>query len=139
MRSGRGRPLAEVVRSWAMSLLRTRDIGPNTLIALAEDPSTTGGAFVWGDPNHLLLKKGDVVQALELHETRDSDWAKLLVLVVKGRRAGRVGYVSVDMGRRTQRCWQSLTATGSMSPVRLQVKTPQERETVGLAVLVKKP
>lgn len=102
-----------------MSLLRTRAIRVGSMIAFTADPTAmTGVSTMWGNPAHMNLTRGDVVQVLSIEVGDGTTWAKVQVLVLRGKAAGRTGHVSIDMGERLQRCWQALTPTGSMAPVR---------------------
>ncbi len=102
-----------------MSLLRTRAIKVGSLLAFTADPTAMAGvSLMWGNPAHLSLTRGDVVQVLSIALGDGTTWAKVQVLILRGKRAGCTGFVSVDLGPRLQRCWQSLTATGSMAAAR---------------------
>jgi len=107
-----------------VSLLRTRAIRVGSLIAFTADPNAMNGvSLMWGNPAHMNLTRGDVVQVLGIEIGDGTTWAKVQVLVVRGKTAGRTGHVSIDMGERLQRCWQALTSTGSMAPVRAAQKS----------------
>lgn len=102
-----------------MSLLRTRAIRVGSMIAFTADPTAMNGvSLMWGNPAHMNLTRGDVVQVLSIEVGDGTPWAKVQVIVVRGKAAGRTGHVCIDMGERLQRCWQALTVTGSMAPVR---------------------
>lgn len=104
-----------------MSLLRTRAIRVGTMIAFTADPTAMNGVSLM--MANMTLSRGDVVQVLSIEIGDGTTWAKVQVLVVRGKTAGRTGYVCIDMGERLQRCWQALTATGSMAPVRVKART----------------
>lgn len=109
-----------------MSLLRTKAIRVGSLLAFTADPTAMNGvSLMWGNPAHLGLSRGDVVQVLSIEVGDGTSWAKVQVLVLRGKRAGCTGHVSVDLGERVQRCWQSLTLSGSMEPVR-QPRRPSQ-------------
>ena len=102
-----------------MSLLRTRAIKLGSLIAFTADATASNGvSLMWGNPTQMGLTRGDVVQVLGIEVGDGTTWAKVHVLVVRGKRAGCTGFVSIDMGERLQKCWQTLTVSGSMAPVR---------------------
>ncbi len=111
-----------------MSLLRTKAIRVGSLLAFTDDPAAANGvSLLWGNPAHMSLSRGDVVQVLSIEVGDGTTWAKVQVVVIRGKAAARVGHVSIDMGERRQRCWQALTATGSMAPIRCPkgTATPQ--------------
>lgn len=109
-----------------MSLLRTKAIRVGSLLAFTADPTAmTGVSLMWGNPAHLSLSRGDVVQVLSIALGDGTTWAKVQVLILRGKRAGCTGFVSVDLGPRLQRCWQGLTTTGSMEPIRQSRKPAQ--------------
>lgn len=101
-----------------MSLLRTRAIAEGSILAYTGVEPEDGQTFIWGNSQGFDLQRGDVVQVLEIHRRDGSPWARVLVAVLKGKCAMRVGQVMINMEARLQRAWQTLTTTGSMAPVR---------------------
>lgn len=112
-----------------MSLLRTRSIAVNSLLAFTGVDPDDGQTFLWGNPKDFELNRGDVVKVLEIHRRDGTPWARVIVAVIKGKSAGRVGQVSIDLTARVQRAWQTLTQTGSMAPVRVQRPKPPANPT----------
>jgi hypothetical protein len=110
-----------------MSLMRTRAIRLGSLIAFTADATASSGvSIMWGNPTQMGLTRGDVVQVLGIEVGDGTTWAKVHVLVVRGKRAGCTGFVSIDMGERLQRCWQTLTVSGSMAPVRAKQRSQHD-------------
>lgn len=101
-----------------MSLLKTRSIREGSILAYTGVCPEDGQTFIWGNSQGFDLAKGDVVQVLEIHRREGSPWARVLVAVLKGKSAMRVGQVMINMEARLQRSWQCLTPTGSMAAVR---------------------
>lgn len=103
-----------------MPLLKTKDIQEGALLALTADPSDGPGSLMTvADPERLCLRAGDIVQVVQVDRSPLTSWARVTVAVVRGAKAGRVGHVTVDLSPRVQRCWQSLTLTGSVEAARL--------------------
>jgi len=102
-----------------MSLLRTHNVRVGAVLAFTADATEINGvAIMWGNPDRMGLSRGDMIQVLEFETRPGTMWAKVLILILRGKHAGRTGHVSVDMGRRSQRCWRAITASGSMAAVR---------------------
>lgn len=105
-------------REVEVSLMRTKGIAVGSILAFTGVDPAEGQTFLWGNPKDFSLRKGDVVQVLEIHRREGTSWARVIIAVIKGSCVARVGQVSVDLGTKVQRSWQVLTQTGSMAPVR---------------------
>jgi hypothetical protein len=76
-----------------------------------------GARLAWVGPHAAMcegdvpLDPGDVVEVIEVDESDDC----LIVLVLRGRQAGRIGEVHLDLQARVLRGWRGLTRTGSVA------------------------
>ena len=109
-----------------MSLLRTKSIQVNAILAFTGVSAEEGLSFFYGPPSEFALECGDVVKVVDIDRSRQAEtpWAKVTVAVLKGKFVGRMGVVGIDLSSRLQRSWQALTETGSMAPVRTTGRTP---------------
>jgi len=73
----------------------------------------------------IQLTPGDIVQVIDVVEEDDC----LMVLVLRGARAGRVGEVHLDLRARVLRGWRGLTTSGSVA--RAQRTTGTRRTASG--------
>ncbi len=112
----------------AMSLLRTKFVQVGSLLAFTGVDPSDGQTFLWGNAKDFDLKKGDVIQVLEIHRREGTPWARVVVAVIKGKCVARVGQVSINLESRLQRSWQVLTQTGSMAAARRPPSQPDPQE-----------
>ncbi len=84
--------------------MRTREaLRPGALLAFMGQATTC--------EEDIPLLPGDIVEVISL----DPDDDAVTVLVLRGRRAGKVGVVHVDMSQRSLKGWRFLTLTGSVA------------------------
>lgn len=78
-----------------------------------------GARLAWVGPHAAMcegdipLDPGDIVEVIQVVEEDDC----LVVLVLRGEQAGRVGEVHLDLMARVLRGWRGLTRTGSVARV----------------------